>query len=63
MLAELNTEAVKRTGMQTVQKASYDKLGPQIKPFDLVNDFGFEIFFDGHGVLGFHQTSAVSKIN
>ena len=56
MLAELDTETVKRARVQTVQKASHDKLRPQIKPLDLVDDFGLEVFFDRHKVRGFCQT-------
>ena len=50
VLAEFNAETVEWTGMQAVQKPLDHKLGPQIQPFDLVDDFGFKIFFDRHVV-------------
>ena len=56
VLAELNTKAVERAGVQTMQKASHDELSSQIKPLDLVDDFGLEVFFDRHKVRGFRQT-------
>ena len=48
MFAELDTEPVKRTGVQSVQETLHDELGPQVKSLDLVDDFRFKVFFDRH---------------
>ena len=47
VLAELDGEAVKRAGVQALQKAADDELCAQIEPRDLANDFRLQIFFDG----------------
>ena len=38
---------MKRTGVQSLQKSLDDELGAQIEPLDLIDDFRFEVFFDG----------------
>jgi hypothetical protein len=40
MLAELDGETMKRAGVQAGQKAFNDKLGAQVEPRNLANDFG-----------------------
>ncbi len=50
MLAELNRKAMKRAGVQPVQKPLHDELSAQIKPRNLPDDFRLQVFFDGgHG--------------
>src|SRR5713101_2749058 len=50
MLAELDGEAVKRAGMQAGQEAFDNKLGAQVEPGNLANNFRSKIFFrGGHG--------------
>ena len=51
MLAEFDAESMKRAGVQAVQETFDHELSAQIEPFDLVDDFGFKIFFDGHEML------------
>jgi hypothetical protein len=41
---------MKRAGMQALQEPLGDKLGAQIQPLDLVDDFGFQVLFNGHGL-------------
>jgi hypothetical protein len=36
--------------VQPLQKALDNELSAQVEPLDLLDDFGFEVFFDGHGV-------------
>src|SRR5207247_9117733 len=50
MLAELDREAVKWAGVQAGQEAFDDKLGAQIEPGYLANNFRSKIFLrGGHG--------------
>ena len=41
MLRELDGEAMKGAGMQSLQESLDDELRAEVKPFDLVDDFGF----------------------
>ena len=53
MLAELDRKAMKRAGVQPVQKSLHDELRAQVQPLDLVDHFGLQIFFGGgHGERG-----------
>ena len=55
MLAELDGEAVKRTGVQAGQEAFDDKLGAQVEPGYLANDFRSKIFLRGGHGFPFHH--------
>jgi len=46
VFAEFDAEALEGAGVQAVEETFDHKLSPQIKAFDLIDDFRFEVFFD-----------------
>ena len=57
VLAELDRKAVKRAGVQALQKALDDELRAQVEPRDLADDFRLQIFFDGrHDMCAIRQS-------
>ena len=50
MLAELDREAMKRAGVESLHEPLHDELRAQIEPRDLTDHFRLQIFLDGgHG--------------
>jgi hypothetical protein len=45
MLTKLDRKTMEGTAMQALHEAFDDKLGAQIKPFDLIDHFRLQIFF------------------